>query len=298
MIRRALRIAPVLVVAAGLLASEAAALRFDDSSYLVPTGMVGVPYVHRFTAPPPGTGGAGCDPPYIVSVDSGDLPPGLTLARGGEVTGTPTRAGSWSFWVSLKDDPVGKPWCSAGSTERVFTISIVGPLPGAEVGVPYGVQLPARGIGDVVAWAVSGALPPGLALTPTGMLKGTPTTSGSFAFGVSAIDRDARMSVLQAAVPVAPRLGIATLRLPAATKGRVYATRLTTRGGVGKVTCSLPPSGLGLRLDPVSGWLSGTPRRAGAFRLAVTCSDALRASAKASLRIAVALGPGSPRRGR
>jgi hypothetical protein len=287
MILRALGITALLAVAAGLFASQAAALRFDDSSYLVPTGMVGVPYAHRFTAPPPGTGGAGCDPPYIVGVDSGQLPPGLTLARTGDVTGTPVRRGSWSFWVSLKDDPANKPWCSAGSTEREFTITIAGRLPIAEVGVAYAAQLAANGIGSVVAWAFSGTLPPGLSFTPTGQIRGTPTASGSFAFGASAIDGQARMSVLGAGVSVVPRLAIGTLSLPAARRGRPYSARLATRGGVGRVTCAVRPSSAGLRLDPRSARLTGTPPRAGTFRLAVTCADGLRARATASLVLAV-----------
>jgi hypothetical protein len=287
MFRRTIATATLLAVAACLFSSQAAALRFDDSSYLVPTGMVGAPYSHQFTAPAPGTGGAGCDPPYIVTIDSGDLPPGLTLTRAGEVTGTPTRIGSWSFWVSLKDDPSSKPWCSAGSTERLFTITIAGRLPVAEVGVPFTVQLTASGIGSVVAWALSGALPPGLVFTPAGTISGTPTASGSFAFGASAIDGEARMSVLEGALSVAPRLAIGTLRLPAAKRGRAYIAPLATRGGVGKVTCSLRPSGAGVRLDPTGTRLTGTPRRAGSFRLAFACSDALRANAAASLVLTV-----------
>lgn len=288
MIRRTIGVVGLVAVLAGLFASQAAALRFDDSSYLVPTGMVGAPYFHRFTAPASGTAGAGCDPPYVVSVDSGDLPPGLTLARSGEVTGTPIRTGSWSFWVALRDDPAGKPWCAAGSTERQFTISIVGRLPIAEVGVPYTVQAPARGIGSAIGWALSGALPPGLAFTPRGSINGTPTTSGVFVFSVSAIDRDARMSVVKGALSVWPRLTIDTLRLPTGRLGRVYNAKLATRGGVGRVRCTLRPSPVGLRLDPTSGRLTGTPLRPGSFRLAFACSDALGAKATASLVVAVA----------
>jgi hypothetical protein len=287
MIRRALGITALVAIAAGLLASAAAALRFDDSSYLVPTGMVGAQYFHRFTAPPAGSSGAGCDPPYVVGVDSGELPPGLTLSATGEVTGAPTRVGSWSFWVSLKDNPVNKPWCSAGSTEREFTITVVRPLPAAEVGVPYSVQLAASGIGTVVAWAVTGALPPGLTFTPTGSITGTPLASGSFPFSPSAIDDQARMSILQAAVPVAPRLAITTLRLPTARRGRLYRARLTSRGGIGKVRCTLGPSPVRLRLDRTGGTLSGTPARAGGFRLAVACVDAIGAKATRSLLLTV-----------
>ena len=57
-------------VVAGVLVSGASALRFSDESYLVPVGVVGQAYTHRFTGPPPEQEGRGCDPPYIFLIDS------------------------------------------------------------------------------------------------------------------------------------------------------------------------------------------------------------------------------------
>ncbi len=36
--------------------------------------------------------------PYQYSVIGGSLPPGLSLSKGGQVSGTPAQAGRWSFW--------------------------------------------------------------------------------------------------------------------------------------------------------------------------------------------------------
>jgi hypothetical protein len=42
-----------------------------------------------------------------------------------------------------------------------------------------------------VDWSVeSGSLPPGLVLSPTGVLSGTPTVRGSFTFVVTLVDAD------------------------------------------------------------------------------------------------------------
>jgi hypothetical protein len=115
-----------LTVAAAALVfvSAAWALRFTDESYFVPVGTVGSPYSFTFT----GAGGCGPALPYQYSVIGGSLPPGLTLASSGTVSGTPTKAGGWSFWVNLSDqDPPSASWCVPAAAQREFTITINGP---------------------------------------------------------------------------------------------------------------------------------------------------------------------------
>ena len=69
----------------------------------LPDGQVGDAYSAAITA----TGGLGA--PYTFTLDgsSGPLPPGLSLAADGTITGTPTQAGTFPFTVSV-DDPVLK----------------------------------------------------------------------------------------------------------------------------------------------------------------------------------------------
>jgi hypothetical protein len=114
-----------LTVAAAALVfvSAAWALRFTDESYFVPVGSVGSPYSFTFT----GAGGCGPALPYQYSVIGGSLPPGLTLASSGTVSGTPTKAGGWSFWVNLSDqNPPSASWCVPSEAQREFTITING----------------------------------------------------------------------------------------------------------------------------------------------------------------------------
>ena len=114
-----------LTVAAAALVfvSAAWALRFTDESYFVPVGTVGSPYSFTFT----GAGGCGPALPYQFSVIGGSLPPGLTLASSGTLSGTPTKAGGWSFWVNLSDqNPPSESWCVPGEAQREFTITING----------------------------------------------------------------------------------------------------------------------------------------------------------------------------
>jgi Peptidase A4 family/Putative Ig domain len=62
----------------------------------LPAATVGAPYSATLTA----SGGAA---PYIWSVVSGSLPPGIGLSAAGVLAGTPTAAGAFTFGVSVSD---------------------------------------------------------------------------------------------------------------------------------------------------------------------------------------------------
>ncbi len=66
------------------------------------------------------------------------------------------------------------------------------PLPGGQVGTPYSVQLTATGgVGPYVfKWmpGTTGSLPGGLMMNTTGLISGTPNTTGSYAVIVSVLD--------------------------------------------------------------------------------------------------------------
>jgi hypothetical protein len=100
---------------------SAAAIRFTDDSFQVPDGAVGSRYYHQFK----GDGGCGPALPYQFRILNGSLPPGLTLAQNGLVSGVPTQGGNWSFWVELSDqDPPSAAWCTPRKSQREFTINV------------------------------------------------------------------------------------------------------------------------------------------------------------------------------
>jgi hypothetical protein len=81
----------------------------------LPAGATGLPYSQTITA----GGGIG---PYAFAVTSGAVPPGLTLASGGALSGTPSTTGSFTFAVTATD--------SNGCTgSRSYTITIYPPGP-------------------------------------------------------------------------------------------------------------------------------------------------------------------------
>jgi hypothetical protein len=143
---------------------SAMAIRFTDDSYQVPNGAVGSRYFHQFK----GDGGCGPALPYQFSILNGSVPPGLSLASNGVVSGTPTQQGSWSFWVELSDqDPPSASWCIPKKSQREFTINVgprgsapdarmVAASVGAGFSVPNPCQLPVVGnVCDAVAGAVT-----------------------------------------------------------------------------------------------------------------------------------------------
>ena len=73
-----------------------------------PTGTVGQPYsLTIYLAPPDGGRGEdfGC---ARFSVSSGSFPPGLSVSDEGLISGTPTAAGSYDFYLTVTYD---KPTC-------------------------------------------------------------------------------------------------------------------------------------------------------------------------------------------
>lgn len=144
-------------------------------------------------------------------------------------------------------------------------------------------------------WAItSGALPPGLALTPgTGAISGTPTSDGSYNFTIQATDSDnpQRTSSKSLVITVNPnKPKITTEFLTYGTVGQSYpSSALSASGGLAPYSwslsggSSLPP---GLSLSS-AGAISGTPTGPGTFAFTVNVTDGRSRVATKTLSIAV-----------
>ena len=127
--------------------------------------------------------------PQAWSVSAGSLPAGLSLnAANGQVTGTPTGAGTFSFTLRVTGGVLS---ATHDYTVRVVPAMSVGAaaLPSGTVGSPYAASLSVSGGLVPIAWSLaSGSLPAGLTLSSGGAITGVPLVAGSSLFFARAVD--------------------------------------------------------------------------------------------------------------
>jgi hypothetical protein len=245
-----------------------------NQNALNPKGaFVNQPYSFQLTAQ-----GASTSPTW--SVVSGALPAGMTLNTStGLISGTPTATGAYTFKVQIAD---------GGRTDaETYTLTVVEPLKvaanpaAAEAGLPFQLALQASGGSPGYTWSLEGALPTGVQFDAvTAQISGTPAAGGSFPLKVTVHDQLGLTQTTDVDLVVAAHLAISKKPLAVAKVGARYNARLLARGGVlprkwtilGGRPGLLPP---GIKLDRKTGRLSGTPTKAGVYRLRLQVADKL-----------------------
>lgn len=226
------------------------------------------------------------------SVTNGVLPPGLTLDPAtGLVQGIASSAGSFTCTVQVTSGSSAAD--QTATATYTFTVSeplviTTGALPDGLTGRAYSASLSAVGGTGHFIWSAL-SLPAGLALSPSGLLAGTPAQAGTFrvevrvADGHQVVERSIPLTVAQGGVPFA----VATRRLHPALVGTPYETRLQVRGGeppYAWTSGALPP---GFALDP-EGLLAGTATAEGHHSLTFTVTDSQDRQASATLGLLIA----------
>ncbi len=227
----------------------------------------------------------------LVFVATSTLPSGLTLSSSGVLSGTPTTAGSYSVSVTAFDT-VG----AAGS--HTFTV-VISPAP--TITTPslatwtadlsgYSQTVNATGGSDTLTLHQTGSLPAGLTFSSTGVLSGTPTTSGTFNLMIAATDGLGATTSRSYTLTISPAIVITTASLPNWTTAHAgYLQTILASGGTGTLTFSETgtlPAGLTLGS---SGVLSGTPAGTGTYAFTVVATDSL--GAKGSKGYSVSINP-------
>jgi hypothetical protein len=239
---------------------------------VVNSGQAGTPFSQTFTQ----NGGT---PPVTFALNTGTLPPGLTLSPAGVLSGTPTASGAFTFTVKVTD---------AGGCTAVggaYNLNIVCQ--------PITITNPATASGTVNAafsqtftqsGAISGAtfslnsgtLPAGLTLSAAGVLSGTPTQPGSFPITVKVTDGQGCTGI-SGTYTLVIGCQIITVNNPATNSGTVataFSQTFTSSNTIGAVTYSTAstlPAGLTLSSGGV---LAGTPTQTGTFSIVVKATDA------------------------
>ena len=243
-------------------------------SYLCPTATAGESYALDITLKEPWPGCTN------MRVSSGSLPPGLSLSSEGNIRGTPTAGGSFPFYITVLSDVAPCVKGANSDSDRKFVINVngakprlivaTGSLPDGNINQAYTAPALAASGDTVNSWSLAGGtLPPGLTLASSGVISGTPTQSGSFAFSVQA-NGNGTSDTKQLSIFVLAPLELQTLvgKKPPTTgltaKAAVSASLTTGLKAVGarvpyvfSSNGALPP---GIALDAATGALTGPAR--------------------------------------
>ena len=187
------------------------------------------------------------------------LPPGLSIDPVlGVITGTPTESGIFPVSISATNSP-------GGTSSKTLTITVTGPPtitngppPNYIVGTPYSFAYQTMSYPAATFSLASGNLPPGLTLSPVGVISGTPTQSGSYPVTVAAKN---------GITPNATQSFTMTVGQPPTITSAATTTFALGQAGSFTVTAAGTPaptfSATGLpgwaTLDPTTGVISGMP---------------------------------------
>ena len=153
----------------------------------MPGGEVGIAYTASLTA-------SGGPTPYTWSLDSGALPPGLTLGSDGSISGAPTAAGTFTFTVKASDSQ--NQYTTQGATIKVAAHIAAGLIPACaqhcsveqgcvNVCGTFGTQ--SGGVGPF-AYSATGNIPGGMKLNGLSLAGSFPSIAQFWQFTVVITD--------------------------------------------------------------------------------------------------------------
>lgn len=213
--------------------------------------------------------------PYTYTTNV--LPAGLNLSSNGNISGTPTMAGSFNIMLTATDANgfTGSQAYILSIAAAPLTITTTTLTPPVFL-TAYSQQLAASGGTTPYSFALdSGMLPSGMVFSSSGILSGTPTAAGTFNFTIRVTDTSNVSHTRAYTFTIAPpTLVMSPATLPEPVVNTAYSQSLTTSGGLGGYTYTVASGNLptGLSLS-ASGVLSGTPTASGSYTFDVRSTD-------------------------
>lgn len=216
--------------------------------------------------------------PITWAISAGSLPGGLAInSSTGQIYGTPSSSGSYSFTVSVTN--------SYGSDTQAFTGTVstgTASITTTNLGTVYravsaSVTLSRTGASPITFAVQTGSLPTGLSLnTSTGVISGTPSATGAYSFTIRAAntfgydDQAFSGSVLES-TPAITETTINSL-----VAGTVFSQTLNATG-YSTMTWSVFAGTLpaGLTLNSSTGTISGTPTTSGAYDFTIRATNSI-----------------------
>lgn len=216
--------------------------------------------------------------PITWSVQSGTLPTGLTLNTStGTISGTPSATGAYSFTIRATN--------GVGYDDQAFTGSVSGVAPIITVTTlgslwrgfaPTVTSIAASGSATITYAVTAGSLPAGLSLnTSTGEITGTPSSTGSYSFTVTATNSYGSDDQAYSGTVLQSTPSIVETSLNAMNITVPFAQTLTLSSGGPTITWSVQSGSLptGLTLNTSNGTISGTPTVSGAYSFTIRASN-------------------------
>ena len=182
-------------------------------------------------------------------------------------------------------------------SQPTFQITTATPLPNGNVGVPYALQLTATpGFSTPYSWTTFSS-PPGLTLSSSGLISGTPTTMGPYFLRTSVVTAQGSNGptankTLSLTIDLAPLTITTPDPLNSGTINSRYSQIVTATGGLTPYAWSATSLPAGLFISASNGLLAGTPTQAGNFTVPVTVVDSAKPQNSATVSFTLVISSG------
>lgn len=200
------------------------------------------------------------------------IPAGLSInASTGEISGTPTKEGNFTFSVTASN--------SYGSDTKYYTMNVWDvPAVDAEeitgyVGYSMRHQMTLTPLA-YATWSTSDKLPAGLSLSKSGLISGKPTKAGEYSATITAVSSvgtsQASVKFIINAKPVKPTIRVSGLK--AAMTGEEFSHDIEATG-TEPITLTIEGQPDGITLRGSTYYMAGTPTTAGTYTIKITAEN-------------------------